>query len=261
MNINGVEYQVRVTGDGAPVVALHGFTGSGANWSADLFPPRTQLIAPDLLGHGATESPDNYRRYGISTAARDLVDLIVRTTTPPVTLLGYSMGGRLALDFALHHTEYLSKLVLESASPGIDDEFERMARRGNDYTLAERIERDGVEAFMAKWEQNPLFATQSPEVRERLRVVRLAQNPVGLANSLRGMGTGAQPSYWNRLGELHLPVLLIAGELDTKFTAIARRMSERLTNCTLAIIAGAGHTVHLEQPTRYAEIVQRFLAS
>jgi len=261
MNINGVDYHVRVTGEGAPLVALHGFTGSGANWSPDLFPANTQLIAPDLLGHGQTESPDNYRRYGMSTVARDLVDLITRTTTPPVTLLGYSMGGRLALDFALHHTEYLSKLVLESASPGIEDEFERMARRGNDYALAERIERDGVEAFTAKWENNPLFATQTPAMRAHLRPVRLAQNPIGLGNSLRGMGTGAQPSYWNRLGELHLPVLLIAGQLDTKFTGIAQRMRDRLPNCTLAIIPGAGHIVHLEQPTLYAETLQRFLAA
>jgi len=259
MIINGVNTHVRVEGTGSPLVALHGFMSSSVIWSRDWFPPDTQLIAPDLLGHGQTESPDNYRRYLMGASSLDLADLIPRVATPPVTLLGYSMGGRLALDAALTYPQLIDKLILESASPGIEDTFERMSRRGSDYRLAERIERDGIATFVEYWENIPLFATQSPEMRDHLRPIRLAQNPIGLANSLRGMGTGAQPSLWSRLIEVQMPVLIIAGELDTKFITIARQMSEIIPKCTLAIIPNAGHTVHLEQPAAYADAIRQFL--
>jgi 2-succinyl-6-hydroxy-2,4-cyclohexadiene-1-carboxylate synthase len=261
MIVNGVNYHVRVEGEGAPLLALHGFTGSSANWSLDLFPPGVRLIAPDQIGHGQTDSPDAPERYEIDFAARDAADLAKHYTLRSLTLFGYSMGGRLALYAALHRPHAVAKLILESASPGIADDAERAARRHNDTALADRIEREGVPAFVEYWENLPLFATQTPAQRAQLRPIRLAQNPRGLANSLRGMGTGAQPSLWERLGALRMPVLLIAGELDPKYSAIARQMSERIANCTLAIIPGAGHTVHLEQPDAYAAALREFLAS
>lgn len=260
MIVNEVDYYVRVEGEGAPLVALHGFTGSSANWSLDLFPPHTKLIAPDLLGHGQTESPEQFPRYQIDFAARDLVELIARVTTPPVTLLGYSMGGRLALYTAVHYPDSVSKLILESASPGIANVTERLERIKSDGALGQRIILEGVASFVAYWEHLPLFATQTPAMRDQLRPIRLAHTRHGLANSLFGMGTGGQPPLWNRLYELAMPVLLIAGELDAKFTAIARQMHERIPNSTLAIIPGAGHAVHLEQPARYAQILGAFLA-
>jgi 2-succinyl-6-hydroxy-2,4-cyclohexadiene-1-carboxylate synthase len=136
--------------------------------------------------------------------------------------------------------------------------MERQARREADEALARRIEEEGVEAFVAFWETLPLFASQArlrEETRRELRARRLRNRPEGLAGSLRGMGTGSQPSLWERLGELQPRTLLIAGELDEKFCSINRRMAAAIPGAQLHIAPGAGHTVHLEQPEWYADVV------
>jgi 2-succinyl-6-hydroxy-2,4-cyclohexadiene-1-carboxylate synthase len=132
-----------------------------------------------------------------------------------------------------------------------------------DESLAAFIEHEGVEAFVECWQALPLFASQQklpPDVREPHRAARLRNRPLGLANSLRGMGTGVQPSLWDRLGELTLPVLLVVGSLDEKFVAIARQMSAAMPQVQVATVPGAGHTVHLEQPARYAGLISDWLA-
>src|SRR5262249_26017949 len=159
-------------------------------------------------------------RYQIENAARDLCDLLKALDVPSATWLGYSMGGRLALYLALAYPHIVTTLVLESASPGLATSEARADRIRSDEPLAELIERDGIEAFTAYWESLPLFASQSDSVRAALRPVRLKNNAHGLANSLRGMGTGAQPSLWDKLPDLTMPCLVIAGELDTKFVDI-----------------------------------------
>jgi 2-succinyl-6-hydroxy-2,4-cyclohexadiene-1-carboxylate synthase len=170
----------------------------------------------------------------------------------------------LALYTALNQPFVFKSLILESASPGLKTKDERAARRASDEKLAQMIERDGIEAFVNYWESLPLWDSQknlAPEVRQQLRDQRLKNNPIGLANSLRGMGTGAQPSLWDKLPELNIPVLLIAGELDTKFVAIAQEMHSLLPNSRLVIVPNAGHTVHLEQPELYTQAITAFLAS
>jgi 2-succinyl-6-hydroxy-2,4-cyclohexadiene-1-carboxylate synthase len=256
LDLNGVSYAVEVAGalaDVPPVLLLHGFTGAAANWSPVLggLQAQTQVIAPDLLGHGHTAAPDDPARYAMPLAAADLFALWQRLDLPPVHLVGYSMGGRLAVYTALAYPQMLARLTLESASPGLDDEAERAARRAADDALADRIEREGIAAFAAFWEQLPLFATQSAEAQTSLRAVRLAQRPHGLANSLRGMGTGVQPPLWSRLSALTMPVQLLVGALDAKFTAINQQMQARIPGARLTVVPAAGHTVHLEQPTAW----------
>ena len=170
------------------------------------------------------------------------------------------MGGRIALYTAF--SGFFRALILESASPGLEDPVEREQRRSSDEALAASIERDGVQAFIDRWEKLPLFASQSTlpaEAREALRSQRLHNRAGGLAQSLRGVGTGVQPSLHARLPTLHIPVLLIAGELDTKFTAIARSMAGALPLSQLRIVPGAGHAVHLERPEKFASLVGDFL--
>ncbi len=253
MLINGVRYHVETQGAGDPLVLLHGFTGSGANWAqhVDAFARRFQVVTVDLLGHGGTESPPDPARYRMELAAQDLIVLFDALDLPTVNLLGYSMGGRLALDTALTYPSRIRRLILESASPGLKTAAEREARVAQDEALAQRIERDGIAAFADYWTNLPLFATQSAEIRERLHALRLHNDPAGLANSLRGMGTGAQPSLWDRLSELDLPVLLLAGELDGKFSAINAEMHAHIARSTLVVVPRAGHTIHVEQPERF----------
>ena len=264
--INGVRYHFGIEGTGSRLVLLHGFSGSAENWTplvANLC-KHHRVLSIDLLGHGQTDAPEEPQRYRMEHAAADLIALIDEVISEPCHLLGYSMGGRLALYTAIHYSQWFTTLILESASPGLATEAERIVRRQRDNELADRIERDGIVAFVDYWEQIPLFTSQrhlSEEYRARLRAQRLQNHPMGLANSLRGMGTGVQPSLWERLPELKMPTLLLAGELDTKFVGIAQQMYDLMPVVQLQIIRDAGHTIHLETPEPYSEVVLRFLAT
>lgn len=263
IRVNNITYHVEMEGQGEPLVLLHGFTGSSANWSEHInaFVQDFCVVTIDLLGHGQTGAPTNPERFGIEHAARDVIAIFAHLALAKVHLLGYSMGGRLALYMTIHHPERIQTLLLESGSPGIENPDERRARVEQDEKLARMIETGGLEKFVAYWESIPLFSTQSPEMRVHLRKQRLRNNPTGLANSLRGMGTGVQPSLWGGLKTLNLPTLLITGELDTKFATIAHQMSELLSQHHLSSIEGAGHTTHLEQPTKFQKVVSHFLSS
>lgn len=261
MLINGVRYHVEARGAGKPLVLVHGFSGSGANWAAhavalaDYF----RVILVDLPGHGETEPPDDIARYTMERTAQDVVGVLDALGIEKAYLLGYSMGGRLALYTALAYHDRFERLILESASPGLKTEAERSARVGQDEALARRIENEGIPAFASAWTNLPLFASQPQRVRETLHAERLKNNAVGLANSLRGMGTGVQPSLWGKLSELRLPTLLLCGELDAKFRGINTEMQELMPDAELVIVAEAGHTVHAEQPERFRAEVLRFL--
>lgn len=244
-----------------PLVLVHGFTGSGAEWDSIVAHLREDraYVLPDLLSHGRSATHAGMFSYRMDTVAYALRTLIAKHDSH---LLGYSMGGRLALYTALEHGERWKSLILESASPGLRTKAERTARRAADHALADRIERDGIETFVEEWENLPLFASQKQlpdEVRAHQRATRLQNDPRGLANTLRGMGTGEQPSLWRRLGRWKKPALLIAGELDEKFTRIAHEMAAKMPNARVQIIPNAGHNTHLEQPAAFAEAVQTFL--
>jgi 2-succinyl-6-hydroxy-2,4-cyclohexadiene-1-carboxylate synthase len=174
------------------------------------------------------------------------------------------MGGRVALALAIAAPERVSALVLESASPGLRDPEVRMARAAQDAVLAGMIERHGVQAFVDQWERLPLFATQASmreEARAALRARRLRNNPVGLANSLRGFGQGVMMPMHDFLGEVAVPALIIAGALDERYCEAGREMTAQIPGAWLRIVEGAGHTVHLEQPEVFRETVLGFLAS
>jgi len=270
--VRGVTYSGRRWGasQGPWVVLLHGFTGSSASWepvAPALAQAGYRVWAPDLLGHGHTDAPADPRRYTMAQAAADLVALLrqgeLGRKGAPVHLLGYSMGGRLALYLALHHPEWGRSLVLESASPGLDDPAQREARRRQDEALADQILAQGIPAFVAAWERLPLWASQgrlSPGVRRKLRQQRLRNRALGLANSLRGMGTGVQPSLWPRLARLSVPTLLLVGAEDAKYVALNRRMAACIPSARLRVVPQAGHTVHLEQPEAFVQHLLDFWA-
>jgi 2-succinyl-6-hydroxy-2,4-cyclohexadiene-1-carboxylate synthase len=263
--VNGIHLNVEERGGGEPLLLLHGFTGSVATWrTVPAGLDGWRCIAVDLIGHGESDAPDEESRYGMESCVADLVTLVDALDLGRVTVLGYSMGGRVALQLAAAVPERVSALVLEGASPGIDDPAERVARVASDRDLADAIERDGVPAFVDRWERIPLFATQSrlaDDVRARLRAQRLANRALGLANSLRGMGAGAQASLWPRLGALTMPTLLIAGADDPKYRDMAGAMAGRMPAAGVRIVRGAGHAVHLEQPAIFGDRVKEFLST
>jgi 2-succinyl-6-hydroxy-2,4-cyclohexadiene-1-carboxylate synthase len=206
--------------------------------------PRCELLAVDLPGHGdaAPEGSDLW------DAAEHLVAQGGRAL-----YVGYSMGGRVCLHAALADPDAVRSLVLIGATAGIDDPDDRMQRRAADQALADRIERIGVDAFIDEWLANPLFAGLTADTAQRDD--RCRNTATGLAHSLRTTGTGTQEPLWDRLGEIAAPTLLIVGERDAKFRALADRMAARLPAATMRVIADAGHSVHLERPAATVDAI------
>ena len=262
---NGVQLNVEIDGEGPPLVLLHGFTGSAASWRAHsaVFGRKFKTLAIDLLGHGQSDSPADPARYRMERCVADLTTLFDRLGLGRLNLLGYSLGGRVALHLAASSSDRIGALVLESASPGLAGQAERQARVASDEALANSIEQQGLEAFVEHWSSLPIFASQAalPEgARAGLRAQRLSNQPGGLANSLRGLGAGVPSPLWDRLKDVPTPTLLVAGELDPKYVGLARAMAAALPAARLGLIPGAGHAAHLEQPEVFDRLVLEFLA-
>jgi 2-succinyl-6-hydroxy-2,4-cyclohexadiene-1-carboxylate synthase len=229
-------------------VLLHGFTHTGASWEQVVVRLGGEAMTPDIRGHGSASAVEPVTLAGV------LADL--RATAPPTfTLVGYSMGGRIALHVALALRERVERLVLVGASPGIADVLEREARRAADERLADEIEGLSIEEFAARWARTPVLAGQPAGVLEGVDEDRRRNTPAGLARALRGLGTGTLPSLWDRLDELTVPVALVVGERDEKFSAIAFQMAGAIERSEVVVVAGAGHAVHLEAPAAVAEVI------
>src|SRR5829696_5364509 len=262
---NGIDFHVEDQGNGPPLVLLRGFTGRAASLAGVSRGLATdhRVITIDLIGHGASSAPVDPSRYTFEQALRDLAEVTAQLGIARAAWLGYSLGGRLALGMTIDHPARVSSLILESATAGIQHEKERLQRAEADQELATRIEEVGIETFADEWERLPIWETQRTlpvEVLQVQREIRLRNRAAGLANSLRGMGQGAQPSYWDRLDEIDVPVLLMAGALDRKFVGIAGQMGVRIAGAELSVVPDAGHIVHLERPGEFLEVVREFLA-
>jgi 2-succinyl-6-hydroxy-2,4-cyclohexadiene-1-carboxylate synthase len=171
---------------------------------------------------------------------------------------GYSMGGRLALRLALDRPELVRALVLVSSTAGIADEQARIERIAADEALAESVERDGVDAFLARWLAQPLFAGvphDAPGLRERRG---LSEHYV--AHCLRVLGAGAMEPMWDRLGELRMPIALVSGRLDAKYDKLALAMLERLRGDVVHIRLDGGHALPLERPAVLGGFIASFVA-
>lgn len=250
----------------APLLVLHGFTGCAEAMeevaralSAD---GARRVVCLDLVGHGGSASPADPEAYGMQRCAAQVSAAARELGLGRPHLLGYSMGGRVALSLCAARPAAFRSAVLVGATPGLADADERCARVRADEALAAGLERDGLEAFVERWMALPLFAGErrrGEAFRARQRALRLANDPRGLAASLRGMGTGAMPPLHAALPALSLPVLLVTGERDGKFCRIAEEMAAVLPDVRRAILPGVGHAAHLEAPDAFADRVRHFL--
>ncbi|MFN3216556.1 MAG: 2-succinyl-6-hydroxy-2,4-cyclohexadiene-1-carboxylate synthase [Acidimicrobiales bacterium] len=259
------------------LVVLHGFLGSGASMvpliealDAHGALAGRRVVTVDLVGHGRSDAPAAVDPYSLEWVVHQLAGVLDAVTPGagaapgdvPVDLLGYSMGGRIALALALAFPRRFCRLVLIGATAGIEDHAERRTRRAADADLAAFVDQRGIDAFVDRWEQLPIFATQAglaPEIRARVRAGRTAQSEVGVANSLRGTGTGSMAPMWDRLATLAVPTLLLAGALDTKYVEIGGRLADVLPAGRFLAIADAGHAAHVEKPEVTASAVGEFL--
>lgn len=216
-------------------------------------------LVPDLPGHGLTRV-SNDRCYQMSQVAIAIVELLEQLAIADCWLAGYSMGGRLALYLTVHFPQYFRGVILESASPGLKTHSARELRRTRDSELARRLESGDLALFIEQWYTNPLFDTfrQHPSYSQAI-ARRLDNNPQMLAKSLRFMGLGSQPSLWDYLPNVRLPILLIVGVLDPKFIDINQKIAKICFQAGLKVVENTGHNVHLEQPERYFESTVSFI--
>ncbi len=247
-------------GTGRRVVLAHGFTQTGRVWAGmdDELARDHEVVTVDMPGHG--------RSAGVQAT---LVDgaLLLGRAGGPAAYLGYSMGARFCLHLALARPQLVDSLVLISGTAGIDDESERTDRCRSDGAMADRLDpttpgqaAQPVSEFLAGWMANPMFDGLRPDADGLAE--RLTNTGPGLASSLRRAGTGTQLPLWEKLGRLTMPVLVVSGERDVKFTALGRRLAESVgANATVAVVEGAGHAPHLHAPDVVAELVRSHLAS
>ncbi len=236
--------------------------GSSADWLdvTSALKDRYFCIVPDLSGHGASLCLPS-GSYSFEGAARAAVRTLDVLDVQRATVVGYSMGGRLALYLALRHSERCAALFLESASPGLEEAAEQEARRRSDEEKAARLESGDFETFLVNWYSQPLFASLARRdgLVEEVIAARRGNDPAELARALRGMGTGTQPSLWGELPGLVAPALAVAGEGDKKFVALSRRMAGASPNVRAAVVPGAGHNVRAEAPGAYLDLLEGFL--
>jgi 2-succinyl-6-hydroxy-2,4-cyclohexadiene-1-carboxylate synthase len=261
---DGIAYGVRETGTGPVLVMLHGFASSWRTWDtvADALGRGRRLVAVDLLGHGASDSPDP-PRHAVERQAADMASIVRRVADEPVDLLGYSFGARVALWLAVTAPTLVARLVLESPSAGVSHPAERAARLAADERWALLLDGGDLAAFHEAWEAQPVFASRAAmpaPARAAIRAEHLAADGPALARSLRGAGQGTMPPLLERLATIRQPSLVLAGDLDPIGRERASVVADLLRDARLEVIEGAGHAAHLERPGRFVELVTTFLA-
>jgi 2-succinyl-6-hydroxy-2,4-cyclohexadiene-1-carboxylate synthase len=240
------------------LLLLHGFTGTPGSWDAtrELLPAGVPAICPWLVGHGRPEAAPEIESFEAE------VDRLAALVAGPLCVAGYSLGARLALGVLVRHPGRVRAAVLVSGSAGLDTLGEREQRQRADQEWIDLLERDGLEPFVARWEAQPLFATQAAlpqELRRAERERRLAHTAAGLSRSLAVTGSGRMPPYRSALPQLTQPVEIVTGELDSRFCALGRALAGELPRASLHQAAAAGHNLLLERPRAVADAILRGL--
>jgi 2-succinyl-6-hydroxy-2,4-cyclohexadiene-1-carboxylate synthase len=284
LQIAGMRWTVRVAGHGQPVLFLHGFSGSGLSWAGLAgLGGRIRAIVPDLPGHGGTgwqadpaltpagaatlaeappaSEPDERPRASVERTADDLAMIVRRLGAERVDVVGYSMGARIGLRLAVAHPDLVRRLVLEAPSAGIADPPARAERAAADAERARLAVTEGIEAFVARWEAEPILAGEAAlpaAARSRQAAIRRANTPLGLAASLVYGGQAAMEPLQGRLATVTAPTLVVVGAEDPA-RARAEEVATAIPGSRLAVVAGAGHAPHLERPDRFHALVLDFL--
>ena len=250
--------------ESAFVFLLHGFTGSSNDW-LEIIPnlnKKYSYVAVDLIGHGQSDSPNELEHYKTPSLITQLDDIFKHFTKEQFILMGYSMGGRVALSYAAQYPDKLAGLVLESTSAGIANEKLRQERILHDGKIVEIIEKKSLEEFFKFWMSQDLFATLKLIPEDKLlkaKAEKLLNNKIGLINSLRGFGTGVMPALHEKLNSIKCKTLLITGELDSKFSSINKELKKNIISSRHEIVKDSGHIVHFERPEEFVKTIDKFL--
>jgi 2-succinyl-6-hydroxy-2,4-cyclohexadiene-1-carboxylate synthase len=264
MSLDNYQFHYSFNGfSNAPVILfLHGFMGNSQEFNEviELISDEFFCLTVDLPGHGKTQVLDGDEYYNMENTAYALIHLLDELRISHCFLVGYSMGGRLALYLTLHFPERFSKVVLESASPGLLTRAEQLQRMKRDEQIARKLVRSDFRSFLLNWYEQPIFGSikHHPQFLNLIES-RLQNDRLELAKSLRFMGTGCQPSLWDKLRDNKTPLLLLAGEDDEKFIEINRQISNICKFSQLKITNRCGHNIHFENSLAFVENIHDFL--
>lgn len=262
ITIGDFQYYAEVKGAGQPIICFHGFAENSSTWES-IQMNECQMVLVDLIGHGHSDKPYSPEPYALPMLLRHLHELIHHLGFTKYCLLGYSMGGRIALAYTLTYPRSVKGLILESSSYGVCHEDNRAQRRQQDVWLAKEIQEKGVEWFNQYWSDLDLFASQSQlsqEVRAKIRERRLKNAPHALANTLLGSGQGIFPCFRDQIPGLSMPTLYINGEYDEKYKKIGQQFIDLNPNIKREIIPEVGHNTHIENPSAFMKVVNNFLS-
>ena len=242
---------------GAPcIIFLHGFLGSKEEWTPimEALSPTFHCWAVDLPGHGETPAVADDEAYSFEGMRMALAAFMERVGMDQSHWVGYSMGGRLAWSLAVERPGWVKRVAIESAAPGRLDDRQVQARERADDRWAARFEREPIETVLADWYAQPVFASlrESPAALARMIAARSRNQGREVARAMRGTSVARQPSYWDRLSTVSVPVLMLVGEQDVKYRRVARHVLADSDSIEVATIAGAGHNIHWEAPARVA---------
>lgn len=247
------------------LVMLHGFMGSSGSFFhlTESLTEVANIVYIDLIGHGETDAPADSGRYAPEEQLSDLFELLKPYRKSSLILHGYSMGGRLALQFACRNPEFLQGLILESATAGIPDRMVRDQRKMLDRTRAMQILEDKGR-FIKEWNNAVLFKKSSAlpsNFEGQLEAIQQAQNSIGMQNSLLCFGTGSMPPMHNMLADLRTPTLILTGLNDEKFKQEGHTLNRLIRESTFYAIENASHRVHIDNPYDYMNKLKDFILS
>ena len=244
------------------IVFLHGFLGAGSDWGEIAAPLAEDFfcVCPDLPGHGANITRDLDAQLSIPQLALELRALCATLSLNAPIVVGYSLGGRVALAAAVQHPEIMQALMLESTSAGLDTEAERQARAATDDARAAVLLADGIAAFMRTWYAAPLFESlqMRPQLLAKLQAARMCNDARWMSKVVSELSPGRAASVWAELPSVRLRTVLLAGALDVRYTEYAQRMCAAMPNAVCTVVADAGHNVHLEQPIAYIQALRDY---
>ncbi|MFD1672864.1 2-succinyl-6-hydroxy-2,4-cyclohexadiene-1-carboxylate synthase [Agrilactobacillus yilanensis] len=259
LSLHNRHYFFTKTGTTQPIwLLLHGFMGSHQDFEKLAQQLPGTVICPDLLGHGATTAPLT-QPFTMAQQVADLTQLLdTLVGSKPVNVVGYSMGGRIALGLSVQQPQRIQRLYLESSRPGLATTAQRQQRQIHDAQLIQKLKTVSLAEFVADWANLPLFDSQKAlpaAIYQQIQRQRRQQDPLALAKSLQDLGTGRQPNYWPKLAQLPCPTTIITGALDQKFTKIGLEMAALIPNSQHVVIANVGHNTHLEAPAKFLQIL------
>lgn len=246
-----------------PLVFLHGFMGTGTDWLpiANRCAGRFFCLMPDLPGHGGNTNFPISQPLNFEVVANGLNRLLEQLEFDQINLAGYSMGGRLALYTALKFPQKITALILESSNPGLVEAQARQERAEVDDNRAGTLLKIGIESFVDHWYELQLFSSlkKQPHLFDETKNKRKQNKTRWMAKVISELSPGRQPPLWHRLDALPMPVLLVAGALDSTYARLMTRMGTNIPQAKVEIIPDAGHNTHLEQPGLFAEVLTTFL--